>query len=163
MRKICFDKILANYENIEVFSYLIFSLDNCSNSNICMSWHYLTIWLQFLHMAWGECFQLSDMRKRLYWLKCLKCGGLRNKSQWASSRSAPMQSWGELGRCYRNCFNPVVAVTVGKRQGRVRWTECRVLLLSKSHDVVSTLPSISLGSMWGVFNQPNIWKVCILP
>lgn len=33
-----------------------------------------------------------------------------------------------------------------KRQGRVWWTDCRILLLSRSCDTVSTLTSISLGS-----------------
>lgn len=33
-----FDKIFANYENIKAFWYLVFLLDNCSNSNICMIW-----------------------------------------------------------------------------------------------------------------------------
>lgn len=125
---------------------MIFSLNDHSCSNICRSWHYLTILLQLLHMAWGKCFKLSDVRKRLWWLKSLKCGGLRKTPQWASSRSGLLQSWGGQRRCYRSCFNPVVAMTMGKRQGRVWWTDCRILLLSRSHDTVSTLTSISLGS-----------------
>lgn len=115
------------------------------------------------------------MRKRLYWLKCLGCGALKNMclSIWQKKCSlAELWKAGEVPT--RNCFIPVVAMTMGlfffirfylqsmKRQGRVWWTDCRILLPRRSCETVGRLPAFHQVVVWGVFGSTYIWTVCIL-
>lgn len=107
-------------------------------------------------------------------LNGLECGTLRNMCQWASSRSVVFLSWGCMGKCWPEIVSSQLLLWPWfyffirfylqsvKRHGRVWWTDCKILFLRRSCEVVSRFLVFLQVLVWGVFDSACIWKVYIL-